>query len=246
MRKLLNLLTVLLVLTFFAGAEQILAQDFTFTCDEPILPGNQEDYTLFIAWLTNVSSADNTFEYEIDDAEIGDWQYILCIDDLCLAPGTPSHTSVLNIGESDSVSLKIYADSTTASQGSVTITTYPQSSPGDAISITFIAYFGTGVVISERPLKPTGFKLTSAYPNPFNPSTTLHYSVEKERETGITIHNIAGQKIRELYRGIQQPGSYAVTWDGSDAYGRAMASGIYIYTLKLGEIANQGKMILVR
>ena len=77
-----------------------------------------------------------------------------------------------------------------------------------------------------------------AYPNPFNPSLTLAYTVPTAGDVHIEVYNIAGQRIRTLLHDHVAAGTYSTSWDGLDASGRRAGSGIYFMRLTAGgEIA---------
>ncbi|MBC8367889.1 hypothetical protein H8E52_10795 [bacterium] len=76
-------------------------------------------------------------------------------------------------------------------------------------------------------------RLKPAYPNPFNPKTTLSYSLPAECVVKLTIHDIAGRKLRSLVDGqVREEGDHLETWDGRDTKGELMASGAYIARLE--------------
>ena len=94
---------------------------------------------------------------------------------------------------------------------------------------------------------PAPVKLeASNYPNPFNPVTTISYSLSKESEISLTIYTIKGQKVKELIKGTQPAGSYNVTWDGKDETGKAVGSGIYFYKLRTKDKELTKKMLLLK
>ncbi len=83
------------------------------------------------------------------------------------------------------------------------------------------------------------------YPNPFNSYTTFAFGVTKKSDVTLSIYNLQGQLIRVLYSGSMNPGSMNVDWDGSDANGNKMTSGIYIYRLLANNtIVSSGKTVL--
>ena len=72
------------------------------------------------------------------------------------------------------------------------------------------------------------------YPNPFNPSTTIKYSLKENRRTELIIYNITGQKIRTLVNSMQNAGNHIIQWDGRDDSGYDVSSGYYFYKLESG------------
>lgn len=95
---------------------------------------------------------------------------------------------------------------------------------------------------------PNSYELSQNYPNPFNPTTVIRYSISSHHLTHstITIYNILGQKLRTLVNEPKSTGTYEVIWDGKDDKGKDVSSGIYFYQLKVGNLAESKKMLLLR
>ena len=83
-------------------------------------------------------------------------------------------------------------------------------------------------------------------PNPFNPSTTIRYSLEEAVDVKLAIYNLLGQEVRLLIRRFQPAGSYTVVWDGRDAAGRQVSTGVYLYRLQAGTDVVSRKMVLAK
>ena len=100
------------------------------------------------------------------------------------------------------------------------------------------------------PLRTCGIILLwPSNPNPFNPSTTIPFTLAKSAEVSLKIFNIIGQEVRTLVNGQKQAGQYQLQWDGKDDFGRPVASGIYFYKLSVsgGEnLTMTRKMILMK
>jgi hypothetical protein len=97
---------------------------------------------------------------------------------------------------------------------------------------------------SGSPSIPKVTKLEDAYPNPFNPNTTLRYQLESPGKVKIDIYNQRGQLVRSFERSHDAAGYYSILWDGCDGNGRALASGVYLYRMTSGSYAGVKKMIL--
>ncbi len=93
----------------------------------------------------------------------------------------------------------------------------------------------------EPPSLPDGFELSQNYPNPFNPSTRINYSIPQATNVQLTVFNILGQKVATLVDGRQFAGSHIVTFDA-----KSLASGVYFYRLKAGEMMHQRRMTLIK
>lgn len=94
--------------------------------------------------------------------------------------------------------------------------------------------------------EPTSFVLTGNYPNPFNPTTTIEFTLQKAGDIRLDIYNVMGQKVRELVSETLTAGSHSVVWDGRDSNGVAVSSGVYISRLKMGEQVQTKQMMLVK
>ncbi len=79
---------------------------------------------------------------------------------------------------------------------------------------------------------PSSYALGDAYPNPFNPETTIRFSLPWEAPVSVKIYNDQGQFVRDLVSGQMGPGEFTVTWDGKDASGAEVASGVYVYKIE--------------
>jgi hypothetical protein len=74
---------------------------------------------------------------------------------------------------------------------------------------------------------PASFSLEQNYPNPFNPSTTIRFAVMQRAFTDVSVYDILGKKVSTLASEELSPGYYDVKWNGTDAAGRSLASGMY-------------------
>ncbi len=97
---------------------------------------------------------------------------------------------------------------------------------------------------SGSPSIPKVTKLEDAYPNPFNPNTTLRYQLESPGKVKIDIYNQRGQLVRSFEHSHDAAGYYSILWDGCDGSGRALASGVYLYRMTSGKYAGVKKMVL--
>jgi hypothetical protein len=86
------------------------------------------------------------------------------------------------------------------------------------------------------------FGLNQNYPNPFNPSTTIRYTLPAELDVRLIVYNTLGQEVKTLIAARQDAGRHAIAWDGKDAFGREVATGLYIYRLMAGENQTMKKM----
>ncbi|UCE07074.1 MAG: T9SS type A sorting domain-containing protein, partial [bacterium] len=81
---------------------------------------------------------------------------------------------------------------------------------------------------------PGKFILSQNYPNPFNPMTTIQYELPYGSEVQLIIYDVVGKEVIRLVDGNQEMGVHRVVWDGRDAIGRGVSSGVYLFRLKAG------------
>ena len=87
--------------------------------------------------------------------------------------------------------------------------------------------------IQDDPIsQPSSFALAQNFPNPFNPATTIRYSVPVVSSVKIAVYNTLGQEVKRLIAGHSQPGFHELVWNGTNNNGDAVASGIYLYRIE--------------
>lgn len=96
------------------------------------------------------------------------------------------------------------------------------------------------VGVEEEPLPPS-FTLWQAYPNPFNPTTTITYTLHRPTEVRVDVHDLIGKRVRRLEVGFQAIGDHTATFDAA-----GLPSGIYFYTLTAGGFTETRRMVLMK
>jgi flagellar hook assembly protein FlgD len=105
---------------------------------------------------------------------------------------------------------------------------------------------GTAVTEAVGDGLPQTFTLSQNFPNPFNSSTVIRYSVPVAGAVDLAVYDLLGQRVAQLVGGRRDAGDYAVTWDGRDDRGRAVASGVYLYRLEAGDKQVTRRLALVQ
>ncbi|HXF48393.1 MAG TPA: FlgD immunoglobulin-like domain containing protein [Verrucomicrobiae bacterium] len=108
-----------------------------------------------------------------------------------------------------------------------------------------VALITTGVG-DEPGTLPRQFEMYQNYPNPFNAGTVISYSLSHRSPVKLEIFNIIGQLVRTLVSAEQPAGYRQIRWDGTDAFGKPLPSGIYLYKLQAGDEVETKKMTLIR
>jgi len=107
--------------------------------------------------------------------------------------------------------------------------------------VDFDGTFEYSNTVEAEILTPNKYNLAQNFPNPFNPSTKISYSIPQAGEVSINIYSVVGELITTLVNTKQEAGTYEVEFDAS-----SLTSGIYFYTLASGEYSQTNKMILMK
>ena len=110
----------------------------------------------------------------------------------------------------------------------------------EAVTIPVYLLINEDLGISD-PQLIDAYRLYPAYPNPFNPLTTIQYSIPAAMDVRLSIYNMLGEEIEILATEKHQPGSYTVRWDGS-----RFSSGMYFYRLHTSEFSTVRKLLLLK
>ncbi|MBN2564614.1 MAG: T9SS type A sorting domain-containing protein [Candidatus Eisenbacteria bacterium] len=88
--------------------------------------------------------------------------------------------------------------------------------------------------------------LLPARPNPFNPTTTLAYELREGADVTLDVFDVSGRGVRRLVRDFRPAGRHDATWDGRNDAGESVASGVYFYSLRAGDVLDTRRMVLVK
>ena len=99
---------------------------------------------------------------------------------------------------------------------------------------------------SERDALPTEVALDQNFPNPFNPTTTVQFSLPRASRVTLNIYDSLGKHVRTLVSGDYLVGTHTAVWDGTNDQGKILASGVYFYTLSTGQHKSQKKLLLLK
>ena len=127
----------------------------------------------------------------------------------------------------------------------VTVTNISASGP--TMACDFQVGLGTGIVDDDKEaLAAVPSAPLISYPNPFNPSTTVNYSISQSGAIELDIYDILGRHVTRLAEGQRDAGAHVVTWNGTDDNGAPVASGVYFARLNSETQSTVHKMVLVR
>lgn len=208
--------------------------------DDPTLPVELSSFTvslnpsnqILLTWVTQSES--NCLGYYIYRGES---------DDLATASNLQQLVEATNSSQQQCY---VYADGEVSEAGLYYYWLQSADLDGSSnfygpISFTYAGPGGDG-----NPEIPLVTELQRAFPNPFNPSTRIGYSLKEKGEVLLQIYNNRGQLVREYLQQHASPGYYYQIWDGRDASGAPVSSGIYLYRMKTGDYQSVKRMTLIK
>lgn len=169
--------------------------------------------------------------------------------------------------EGDIAAYAIYCDSTAGFVPSAanlltttTDTTYNVGAPADTLYYRVSAVDTNGYASgysNEHPVNPNDAtavpgaaplvdRLDQNVPNPFNPTTTIGYSIAAAQRVHLVVYDVGGRRVRTLVNGPQPASHYNVEWDGRNDQGQRVSTGVYFYRLEAGDFAQTRKMVLLK
>ena len=93
---------------------------------------------------------------------------------------------------------------------------------------------------------PKGYSLSQNYPNPFNPTTAIDFSLPRAEHVSLMVFDIQGREVRTLVDKNMNAGEHTVEWDGTTDAGDHVASGVYLYRLRAGDVSKTKKMTFLK
>ncbi len=106
--------------------------------------------------------------------------------------------------------------------------------------------YDNGTSVAESPARPALLSIAGVFPNPFNASAIIRFSLPSAGRTHLSVFDITGRKVRDLVSDFLPAGGHTVLWNGLDRSGRRAASGVYFVRLSSGGGAITRKMLLVK
>ena len=114
----------------------------------------------------------------------------------------------------------------------------------------YVSDFDLSKYSSEKPtsveIVPESLLTVNNYPNPFNPTTTIEFSLPEPGQAHLDVYAMSGQKIRNLTSGYMTAGVHSAVWDGRDDNGISVSSGVYFSRVSVGEVTSSRTMMLVK
>lgn len=165
-----------------------------------------------------------------------------------------SEKLTMNHGQLADVINQISGSTTTKSQAIVwwvvatdglfnTLSTPPNSDPRPGFRLRIIK---EGILDVANGQVPTEFTLDQNFPNPFNPSTQIAFSLPKGSQVSLVVYDLLGNKVKTLVNEFKEASKYNVTWDATNDLGEAVPTGTYVYKIVAGNFTATRKMTLLK
>ena len=180
-----------------------------------------------------------------------------------LNPGTPNYIQLLGAGvnvtsgtdfqivlsiANPSETLLFRTESVTSGTHSSTFngSAWAPATSNHRIRAIVTTASGLSAIGPDQTGTPLEFALGKNYPNPFNPSTRIDYSIGERGLVTLEVFDILGRQVRTLVNEVQAAGSYQIVWDGRTADSKPVTSGVYLYRLRSGSFAKTERMVLLK
>jgi len=163
--------------------------------------------------------------------------------------GTVGYTDNIPLEVSDNYSGSLLGIAHSISRNEFLIAyTFEDKTMNRGSDIYGIRFYGntTSVEQNKSAAVPEEFQITGNYPNPFNPETHICFELPVQGLVKVEIFDLTGRKINRIKYVVMESGYHSVVWNGKDVDGFNVSSGVYLYSVKLDNIAKFGKMTLVR
>jgi len=214
-------------LVLLCSGQMLYGQNFIYTAPDSEKTANPGQLTQFYSEIQNLEAYEVTFWVVMDTTnKPPGWNVQFCTGLTCWPPWiTLDSNAVIPGGGMDSILVDIYPDSS-ASEGWITMTVHPAGHPELAQAITFHAFLPGGV--GEEASVPAKYELPEVYPNPFNASAVLTFSLQASGSVELTVLDLAGRQVERLYQGMLNAGEHRFIWKPG-----GNATGIYLARLEV-------------
>jgi hypothetical protein len=222
----------------------IKAQDITFIPQDTILQDTLGADIAFYIDVTNISGVEQTvfIVRTINNLPV-DWTSSMCFD-VCFSPEVDTifttsewGSSPLQPGETREMSLHVFPQNNDG-MGEVQLKAGTLHNPTITITIDFNASV-LPVSVNDEGQSPSTYSLEQNFPNPFNPSTKINYTLNQAGFVQLKVYNILGVEVATLVNGYKYSGDHSVDFNASK-----LSSGVYLYQLSVNNFTQTRKMIL--
>ena len=241
--RIIALLICSVILSASGDDPQNLDPTFEFNYISSDIYVGSESVGSFNGTIHNVSSGNITIAVvRRVNALPAEWTSSICLGEICYNESIDSVS--IQLGAGDSAACGILAWISGAGTGTVQLDLFDLDSD-EHVFVDVNFYAGT-VELKEEDMEPDQFTLYPAFPNPFNPVTTLRYDLPVDGMVNITIYDMMGRIVKNLLNDQQTRGYRSVKWDATDNTGDRVSSGLYLYTIQAGQFNQTKKVVFLK
>ncbi|MCL2064030.1 MAG: T9SS type A sorting domain-containing protein [Candidatus Cloacimonetes bacterium] len=160
---------------------------------------------------------------------------------------TWAYPLISTVDPEEVITFRIWKDGDPITYLEETIQAIPGGTTGTILN-PFIIDFEDGEIgdlVDDTPI-PFINELRSSYPNPFNPSTNIRFSLKEDQHASIVIYNVRGQRVVTLVDEILEKGHHHLIWEGVDGYGRQVGSGVYFIRMQTDGYTKVNRAVLLK
>jgi len=172
------------------------------------------------------------------------WTSSICLGGICYNESLDSVVIELNAG--DSTDCGILAWTNGVGTGMIQLDLFDLNNINEHIFVDLNIYTGTSAGVGDDRLVPKQIILYPAFPNPFNPVTTLRYYLPEDAMVNINIYDMMGRLVRTMVNSQQNAGYRSIRWNATNDAGEPMSAGLYLYMIKAVEFRQTRKMVLLK
>jgi hypothetical protein len=244
-----SILTLSIYLFLFLFYNFIYPQNFSWEIEDTLISAttNQVDLTIHTLLFNNTSDPIHLRVIRLINPDINGWSTSLCVGTLCAAPWIDTMEAHIPGNGLDSLILHVNTGPDPA-EGTLSIRVENMEKSGEFLLHNFHINAQVTSIETSKKIPGSFFTLYPNFPNPFNPSTTINFTIDVNREirTQLVVFNQVGQKIRALVDAELYPGFHSFLWDGKNSRGNSVSSGSYFYELRVGNQVLTRRMILTK
>ena len=157
------------------------------------------------------------------------------------SPVSDTYNYTIPAGGNGTFTVSIYLTAQTNVDDYIVFTTNDPSHPTQQVALHV-----SSVANNDPNVIPAVTRLEGNYPNPFNPMTTIRFSLKEAGPVTIYIYNTKGQLVRTLVNDKMKTGNHSFVWNGTDDKGKSVSGGVYLYRMQAGDYSQVRKMLLLK
>ena len=236
-----------ILLIIFFSASKILALDLTFELvyeSTDISVGDDLTGSFYGSIINTSSDSISVAVISRERVLLDGWSASICLGEICYHESIDSAS--VNLQAGDTTSFGVIAWTNGSGDGTIELDIFNLEYPNDNIILELLIDTEQLALIGKKNDKLQKFMIHSAYPNPFNPVTSLRYDLSEDGLVNITIYDMMGRQISTLFSGQQTAGYNIVQWNATNTFGEAVSAGLYLYTIHAGKFTQTRKMVLLK